>query len=186
MVKASPNNQRQTFSYDAIGLRRSIHDAGAGRSTFVFDAASQLSSLRNGNNERTTFGYDDAGRRNVQRNANGTRVSLSYDAASQTTQVFHRTSAGASVLQLDYRYDSTGNRTSMAEGGSAARTTWTYDAQNQLKGEHRTGTNAYRQTFTYDAASNRTLKNVDAVRTTYAYDDANQLKYGQAVAGRTT
>ena len=74
----------------------------------------------------------------------------------------------------------------MAEDGSAARTTWTYDNQNQLLGEYRTGTNAYRQTFTYDAAGNRTLKNVDAVRTTYAYDAANQLQYGQAVAGRTT
>jgi len=186
MVTASPNNQRQTFSYDTIGLKRSIDATGAGRSTYVVDAANQISSLRNPYSERTTFGYDDAGRRNVQRNANGTRVSLSYDAASQTTQVFHRTSAGASVLQLDYQYDNAGNRKSMAENGSAARTTWTYDKQNQLLSEYRTGTNPYRQTFTYDAAGNRTLKNVDTVRTTYAYDVANQLKYGQAVAGRTT
>ena len=41
-----------------------------------------------------------------------------------------------------------------------------YDKRNQLLGEYRTGTNAYRQTFAYDDASNRTLKNVDAVRTT--------------------
>jgi len=136
--------------------------------------------------ERTTYSYDDAGRRTVQRNANGTRVSMAYDAASQATQVFHRTSAGATVLQLDYRYDNGGNRNVMIEGGSTARVTWSYDKQNQLLGEHRTGTNAYRQTFTYDAGGNRTLKNADAVRTTYSYDAANQLKYGQAVAGRTT
>ena len=159
---------------------------GAGRFTYQYDAARQMSSLRNPYSERTTFGYDDAGRRNVQRNANGTRVSLSYDAASQTTQVFHRTSAGASVLQLDYGYDPAGNRKSMAENATAARTTWTYDKRNQLLGEYRTGTNPYRQTFTYDAAGNRTLKNIDTVRTTYAYDVANQLKYGQAVAGRTS
>lgn len=186
MVTASPNNQRHTFSYDAIGLRRSIDATGTGRSTYVFDADSQLSSLRNGNNERTTFSYDDAGRRTVQRNADGTRVSTVYDAASQTTQVFHRTSAGASLLQLDYGYDPAGNRKSMAENSTAARTTWTYDKQNQLLGEYRTGTSPYRQTFTYDAAGNRTLKNVDTVRTTYAYDAANQLRCGQTVAGRTT
>jgi YD repeat-containing protein len=159
---------------------------GAGRSTYVFDASGQLLSLRNGNNERTTFSYDDAGRRIVQRNANGTRVSMSYDAAGQMTQVFHRKSDGTSLLKLNYGYDPGGNRKSMSENDTAARTTWTYDKQNQLLGEHRTGTNPYRQTFTYDAAGNRTLKNVDAVRTTYAYDSANQLRYGQAVAGRTT
>ncbi len=185
-VTASPNSQRQTFSYDTVGQRRSMDATGAGRFTYQYDAANQISSLRNPYSERTTFGYDDAGRRNVQRNANGTRVSLSYDAASQTTQVFHRTSAGASVLQLDYQYDNAGNRKSMAENGSTARTTWTYDKQNQLLGEHRTGTNPYRQTFTYDTVGNRTLKNVDTARTTYTYDVANQLRYGQVVAGRTS
>ena len=157
MVTLSPNNQRQTFSYDAVGLKRSINATGAGRSTFVFDAASQLSSLRNGNNERTTFSYDDAGRRTVQRNANGTRVSTVYDAASQTTQVIQRSSAGATLQQLDYRYDNAGNRNVMIEGAGSARMTWSYDKQNQLTGKNRTGTNAYRQTFTYDPAGNRTL-----------------------------
>jgi YD repeat-containing protein len=51
---------------------------------------------------------------------------------------------------------------------------------------NRTGTNSYRQTFVYDSASNRTLKNVDGTRTTYSYDAANQLKYGQLPSGRTT
>ena len=60
------------------------------------------------------------------------------------------------------------------------------DNQNQLTGENRTGTNAYRQTYTYDTAGNRTLKNIDGTRTTYSYDIANQLKYGQTGSSRTT
>ncbi len=64
--------------------------------------------------------------------------------------------------------------------------TWSYDNQNQLTSENRTGTNAYRQTYTYDVGGNRTLKNIDGTRTTYSYDDANQLKYGQTATGRTT
>ncbi len=51
-----------------------------------------------------------------------------------------------------------------------------------VNGEHRTGTNAYRQTCAFDPAGDRTLKNVDGTRTTYGYDSANQLRYGQAVA----
>ncbi len=66
------------------------------------------------------------------------------------------------------------------------RVTWPYDAQNQLLGEYCTGTTPYRQTYTYDPAGNRTLKNIDSTRTTYAYDVANQLRYGQESAGRTT
>jgi YD repeat-containing protein len=86
----------------------------------------------------------------------------------------------------DYQYDDAGNRTVMVEGGGTTRTTWSYDNSNQLTGENRTGTSAQRQTFSYDPAGNRLLKNIDGSRTTYAYDAANQLKYGNATAGRTT
>ena len=55
-----------------------------------------------------------------------------------------------------------------------------------MTAEHRSGANAYAHTFTYDAAGNRTLKNVDAARTTTVYDAANQVEYSEAAAGRTT
>ena len=60
-----------------------------------------------------------------------------------------------------------GNRTSCLETGTS-RVTWSYDATYQLTGEHRTGTVAYRDTYTYDPAGNRTLKIHDGVRTTYS------------------
>jgi RHS repeat-associated protein len=122
----------------------------------------------------------------VLRPGNGTRTSYSYDAAGQTTQIFHRRSNGTSLLQLDYRYDTAGNRQVMIEGAGTARVTWLYDNQNQLTEENRTGTNAYRNTFTYDSAGNRTLRNAGGTRTTYSYDVANQLTYALAAAGRTT
>jgi YD repeat-containing protein len=175
-----------TYSYDTVGLRRAVDAAGAGRFTTTFDVAGSQASERTPFGERTTFSYDNGGRRTVQRNPDGTRVSYVYDSASQTTQVIHRNAAGTTQQQLEYRYDSAGNRIVMIEGSGAARVTWSYDKQNQLTGEYRTGTNAYRQTFTYDTGGNRTLKNIDATRTTYAYDSANQLKYGQAGTSRTT
>jgi RHS repeat-associated protein len=185
-VTASPNNQRATFSYDEIGQRSVMNVSSSGRFTYAYDAAGQITLLLNPFSERTSFSYDNASRRTVQRNANGTRVSLAYDAVGQDTQVFHRTSGGTSILQLDYLYDNAGNRTVMIEDAGSARTTWSYDDSNQLTGEYRTGTNAERQTFTYDAAGNRTLKNIDGTRTTYSYDSANQLDYGQVIVGRTT
>ncbi len=94
-------------------------------------------------------------------------------------------SDGTVVLRFHYRYATVGNRTAMIEF-DASRVTWPYDAQNQLLGEHRTGTNPYRQTYTYDPAGNRLLKNIDGARATYSYDQANQLQKADAAGGRTT
>ena len=49
---------------------------------------------------------------------------------------------------FSYQYDKAGNRTSLSEA-DGSRTTWSYDAAYQLTGEHRTGANAFRNTFTY-------------------------------------
>ena len=46
--------------------------------------------------------------------------------------------------------------------------------------------NAYGHTFTYDAAGNRTLKNIDSARTTTTYDAANQLDTSVDSTGTTT
>ena len=82
-------------------------------------------------------------------------------------------------------YDKAGNRTSLSEA-DGARTSWSYDAAYQLTAEHRTGANAFRNTFVYDNRGNRTLKNLDGQRTTSTYDAANQLAWSQDASGRTT
>jgi RHS repeat-associated protein len=45
---------------------------------------------------------------------------------------------------------------------------------------------AYRHTFTYDAAGNRSLFEDGSQSTSYAYDAANRLRYSQDATGRTT
>ena len=175
-----------TYVYDDVSNRSRLWESSAGLYTYSYDENNRLSRIINTGSVRTTFVYNGAGQRTVLRQGNGTRTSYSYDAAGQTTQIFHRRSNATSLLQLDYRYDTAGNRQAMIEGAGTARVTWLYDDQNQLTGENRTGTNAYRNTFTFDAAGNRTLKNAGGTRTTYSYDVANQLTYALAAAGRTT
>jgi YD repeat-containing protein len=94
-------------------------------------------------------------------------------------------STGATITSFDYRYDNAGNRTVAIEA-DGARVTWLYDNIYQLTGEHRTGSNAYRNTFTFDPAGNRLVKNESGVRTTSTYDAANQIRYALAAGGRTT
>ncbi|MFN0055728.1 MAG: hypothetical protein ACKV0T_26595, partial [Planctomycetales bacterium] len=66
------------------------------------------------------------------------------------------------------------------------RATWTYDTTYPLTREHRTGTNSFVVTHTYDAAGNRLVKNDGGSRTTSTYDAANRMVISQASTGRTT
>ncbi|MEX0642070.1 MAG: RHS repeat-associated core domain-containing protein, partial [Pirellulales bacterium] len=181
----SPGNKTIALAYDAAGNRRSTTDPDGGRFTCTWDAAGQLKSVRNPADERTTFSYDDAGRRTLKLLANDTRASLSYDAANQSLTVANLDGTPAYLSRYDYQYDDAGNRTSMLEV-TGARTTWSYDDANRLSSEYRTGAQSWRNTFTYDEAGNRTLKNETGARTTSTYDDANQLTHADSASGRTT
>ena len=181
----NPLSKSLTYSYDAVGNRRSLAAPDSGRFSYVYDAADQLSALQNPFSERTTFSYDNAGRRTVQRSSNGTRASIIYDDANHVTQFHNRTSTGTALATFDYKYDNVGNRTGMLEA-SGDRLTWTYDNGDQLKSERRSGASSYTNTFTYDAVGNRNLKNDGTTRTTFSYDVADQLVYSQTPAGRTT
>jgi|GEM_PF-2411888 len=181
----NPLSKSLTYSYDAVGNRRSLDAPDSGRFSYIYDAAEQLSSVLNPFSELTTFSYDIAGRRTVQRYSNGTRASIIYDTANNVTQFHNRTSTGTAITTNDYKYDNVGNRTGMLEA-SGDRLTWTYDNGDQLKSERRSGASGYANTFTYDGVGNRTLKNAGATRTTFSYDIADQLVYSQSVAGRTS
>jgi len=181
----NPLSKSLTYSYDAVGNRRSLDAPDSGRFSYVYDAADQISSVLNPFSELTTFSYDIAGRRTVQRYSNGTRASIIYDTANNVTQFHNRTSTGTAITTNDYKYDNVGNRTGMLEA-SGDRLTWTYDNGDQLKSERRSGASGYANTFTYDGVGNRTLKNAGATRTTFSYDIADQLVYSQSVAGRTS
>jgi len=174
-----------SYRYDSRGNRSALIDHDGGRTSYTYDVMNRLTAIINPQGERTTYSYDAAGRRTVKKLANGTRASFTYDAAGNLTKLYNLKSTGAVVNNFDYTYDKVGNRMAVMEAGGN-RVTWSYDNGYQLIGEHRTGANAYRDTFTYDPAGNRLLKNHDGARTTYAYDVANQLTYSQDAGGRTT
>ena len=106
-------------------------------------------------------------------------------ANSQVTDVIHSKSDTSIINSFAYSYDGGGNRTSILEA-TGDRTTYTYDATNQLASEHRTGNQAHRTTFTYDDSGNRIKKERDAVLTRFEYDAANQLTTQIDAGGRTT
>ncbi len=184
-VAANPNNKTITYVYDPVGNRAHMDAPDAGRFTYVYDATNQITLLHNPFDERTSFVYDNAGRRTVKKLANGTSASFTYDAASNLTNLHNLKSDNSVISSFDYRYNEVNNRTAIGEA-NGDRITWTYDNASQLTSEHRSGANAYSNTFVYDPVGNRLVLNEDATRTTTVFDAANQIEYSQATAGRTT
>ncbi len=180
-----PTAKRIQYRYTPTGQRSSLIDPDGGRFTYSYDSVKRLTQVINPQGERTSYTYDAAGRRTVKKLANGSRTSFTYNAASRITSVAHLKSDTSVQASFSYQYDKAGNRTSLSEA-DGSRTSWSYDAAYQLTGEHRTGSNAYRNTYVYDNRGNRTLKNLDGARTTSTYDAANQLQWSQDASGRTT
>jgi RHS repeat-associated protein len=181
----SPAAKTVTYAYNEVGSRAHMVDADGGRFTYSYDAAGRLDVLVNPQADRTTFSYDAANRRTLKKLGNGTRASFSYDATGQLTALYNLKPSAAVISSFDYRYDAVGHRSDVAEA-NGDRVTYSYDDAYQLTAAHRSGTNAYAHTNTYDAAGNRTVKNEDNARTTSTYDAANQLVTALAAAGTTT
>src|SRR5260370_20807957 len=78
-----PSNQRLTYSFDAVGQRKSLIAPTGGRFTYTFDAAQRITRVQNPETDRTSFSYDAASRRTVKKLANGTRASFSYLCSCQ-------------------------------------------------------------------------------------------------------
>lgn len=183
---ALPSAQRLTYAYDAIGQRNYLIAPTGGRFTYSYDAAQRIARVVNPEGNRTTYAYDAASRRNLKKLSNGTRASFTYDNADRLTTLANLDAPLTGFQsKYDYKYDPAGNRTAVTEE-SGDRVTWTYDPTYQLLSESRSGTNAYRNTFTFDSRGNRTLKNEGGSRTTYAYDAANQLVFSRNPAGTRT
>ncbi|REJ87360.1 MAG: RHS repeat protein [Planctomycetota bacterium] len=174
-----------SYRYDSVRNRVGMTDSDGGRFTYAYDSVNRMTHMVNPQGERTTYAYDPAGRRTVKKLANGTRASFSYDAAGNLTRLANLKSDGTTISSFNYDYDKVGNRTAVLEA-DGSRVTWSYDDTYQLTGEHRTGSNAYRDTYTYDPAGNRLLKIHDGARTSYSYDAANQLEWSEDASGRTT
>jgi RHS repeat-associated protein len=107
-----PAVSAQTFTYDAVGNRKTQVDAGVS-STYTYDVADQLTLSVTGA-VTTAYTYDGNGSQLTA----GTRVST-FNAARQTTSV----KDGTSVASL-YAYDGGGNRRTTTVGVAVSRFSW--------------------------------------------------------------
>jgi RHS repeat-associated protein len=179
----NPFNERTTYQYDAVSRATTQILGNGAQARSTFDAAGNLTELRNVQSDGTvlsSFAYtcDAVGNRTQVVEANGDVVSWSYD---NTYQLTNERRSGANAYNVTYTYDAVGNRTVKEDSG--ARTTYTYNAGNELVTEQ---SPTAPTSYTYDANGNTTVKNEAGTRTTYTYDPENRLTQVDTAASSVT
>ncbi|NEM91391.1 RHS repeat-associated core domain-containing protein [Galbitalea soli] len=158
------------YTYDAEGNQTSIVYPGAGNTvTRGFNTLNQLANIKDAAGRQTTFTYDADGRNTLITYPNGTTDTIGYNNASQETST--ALAKGATALgTFTYGRDNAGNESSStpANGALGSATTYTYNANNELKTSVTGGTTT---SHSYDNATNPTLNGA----TTQVFDSADRL-----------
>lgn len=182
-----------TFAYDEAHRLTSVTDAANGTTTLAYDQMSNLTGVTDPLGRTTNYEYDSYNRpaRIVYPPATAGAARLderfSYDAGGRLTSATDR--AGKVT---GYEYDSAGRLTKVTDPALKAtqyqydarsRVTAVVDAINQTTSFTRDALGhvtqisrgGYSETFTYDAAGNRTQRtDFNGAATNYTYDDLNR------------
>jgi YD repeat-containing protein len=157
------------YGYDQAGNLTSMVDPQGGQTTYLYDQLNHLQKLINPKRQETVLEYDTSSRRTRLEMANGTVMNYTYDDDGRITSLVTR--KGPRVLsQVEYSYDSVGDRTRIVE--DTRLNAYNYDADDQLvTASHAAATNPLER-FSYDRVGNRLTSHNSR---SYLYDNANRL-----------
>jgi RHS repeat-associated protein len=152
MVGITDAASHQTaFAYDALGRVTQVTFPSTLRERYTYDAVNNLLSKTDRKNQTIQYGYDALYRLTSKNYPDQTAVNYTYDPLSRLTQVT----------------DPTGTYS------------FTYDNLGRLMGtgtQYSFLTEALTNSYTYDAASNRTsFTSSESGMTNYSYDSLNRL-----------
>jgi RHS repeat-associated protein len=220
VVVRQPDGLEIRYAYDSVGNRTAV-TTPAGTTRFAYDAANRVSTVDDAAGNRVAFTYNAVGKPTHVEYPGGLSSDFSYDNLNRLTQVLHHRhgtpvasyaySLGlggerlqvreGSGRQVDFSYDALGRlvRESVAGGGPAATTEYSYDAVGNrvmrvgsagvlaysYDGNHRL-TTAGPATFAHDANGNLTARTVAGARTAYSYDVRGHLRQVTTPAGAVT
>jgi RHS repeat-associated protein len=173
------NTTRASLSYDAAGqitFLANLTSSGSALSsfTYTYDKVGNRTRVVEAGGTRTTWSYDKNYRlTNENRNGTLTWASFTPDQWSEFTPnqwaAFGVSGAGA-TYNVTHTYDPVGNR--LVQNSAGQLTTFTYDIANQLATSVDAGG---RTTYTFDATGNLALQAAPGGRTTYAWDIESRL-----------
>lgn len=188
------NGKTTTYAYDDADRLTSVTDAANHVTQYAYDDENNLVSITDANNHITSFQYDQFGRVKetdfpsghaesyiydpignliTKTDRNGNAITYVYDALNRLTHKGYPDSTA-----VDFVYDLVGKIKSATDPTGTYG--FAYDNMGRLIGTTTQYTflpgNTYTNSYTYDAASNRTgFTAPDGSTNTYAYDTLNRL-----------
>ncbi|WP_175517724.1 RHS repeat-associated core domain-containing protein [Planctomicrobium piriforme] len=160
------------YTYDNSGRLTREDKANGTFAVYGYDAAGRQTSVFNYNpggavNSKFVYTYDSAGRRSTQTTRDGVWT-YTYDLSDQLTRAVFASSNPAKIpnQDLSYTYDALGNRLTTSANG--VTTGYVGNNMNQY-------TSAGTTTYTYDADGNLRQENGPDGLKIYTYDEANRL-----------
>jgi RHS repeat-associated protein len=182
----APDGGVTSYAYDGNGNVLTATDDNGHTQTYTYDVANRPTSRTLPQGKQWTYNYDADGNLTTLVDANGNSTpasedgttSYAYNRADRLTAIDH----SDSTPDVQFIYDSVGNRASMADG--AGTQTYAYDASNRVTSVSR-GTDTF--SYTYDAGGNITQRTYpDGTVVDYGYDADERLSSVTNSASTTT
>ena len=170
-----------TYAYDSAGNRTQL--AGPGfTNDYDYDENNRLISLTSPAGGAFEFVYDAQGRRIELRRPNDVTTTAVFDAASQLVNLSHQRQGDADPFtDLIYAYDDVGNVVTLDQTRQMLnlqpQLNFSYDDEEQLVQATGPFVGDPDETFQYDPAGNRLLRDGEAF--TAIHDQANRLLENQ-------
>ncbi|MBI5116613.1 RHS repeat protein [Candidatus Poribacteria bacterium] len=166
-----PNNDYETFKYDANGNLTLKTDCNGAQIQYAYDALNHLTQKTYPGSSTATFAYDKIGNMTSAVDSDSS-ISFAYDNLYRMTSTTQQLDSNPSKT-IDYEYDPVGNRTAMT-GPNDIANAYTYTLVNQVASitdVYNNATNYY-----YDDGGRLTLRTYgNGTKAEYSYDEANRL-----------
>jgi len=170
-VTDAANNVTQ-YAYDTENNLLSITDANGHVTNFTYDAFGRVTQTNFPSSHSETYAYDADNNLTSKTDRNGNTIQYVYDALNRLTQKNYPDSTS-----VEYTYDLVGKILSVNDPTGTYG--FAYDNMGRLIGtttQYSFLTGALSNSYTYDAASNRTGYTApDGSTNTYSYDTLNRL-----------
>jgi RHS repeat-associated protein len=172
-----PNGEFLQFTLDASGRRTQMVDQTGFTVNYQYAPDGQLAGLTDGDgNPIVTYTYNAAGELTHTDNGNGTYTIYTYDADGDVLSVVNDAPDGTANSSFIYTYNSVGEVASMATLDGVW--TYRYDADGELIQAVFASTNpavpSQNQTYTYNAAGDRTSTVINGATTDYTSNSVNE------------
>ena len=161
------------YTYTKAGRTASITDICGKTTEYGYDLNGRLASVSEKGKVLAAYAYDTAGRISNISFANGIRTSYSYDTERNLASMETRDRNGNSLLSYSYQYDRNGNRTGKKDLKNGNATAYVYDTMQRLS--EVTYPETGKETYRYDEAGNRIMKQTQNYVEDYLYDERNRL-----------